>query len=100
MLAIAAAAVILVLAIPLLSVRLGSSDAGNDPASSTTARPTTCSPRASGRASTARWTWSPRPVAQLMRPRLKTLENQLPHVADVTKVTHLASAHGIEVKSR
>ena len=28
---------------------------------------------------------------------LKTLENQLPHVADVTKVTHLASAHGIEV---
>src|SRR5580693_3396051 len=35
-LAIAAAAVMLVLAIPLLSVRLGSSDAGNDPASSTT----------------------------------------------------------------
>ena len=36
MLAIAATAVMLVLAIPLLSVRLGSSDEGNDPASSTT----------------------------------------------------------------
>src|SRR5690242_13374777 len=34
-LAIAAAAVMLVLTIPLLSIRLGSSDAGNDPASST-----------------------------------------------------------------
>jgi RND superfamily putative drug exporter len=37
-LAIAATAVMLMLAIPLLSVRLGSSDEGNDPASDTTRR--------------------------------------------------------------
>ena len=45
----------LVLAIPFLSIRLGSSDAGQRPVRhAPPARPTTCSPRASGPASTAR----------------------------------------------
>ena len=68
-LAVAAAAVMLVLAIPVLSLRLGSSDAANDPASTTTHQATNCSPRDSARASTARCSWSARPVPPLMRPR-------------------------------
>ena len=96
-LAIAAAAVMLVLAIPLLSVRLGSSDAGNDPASSTTRQAYDLladgfGPGFNGPLILVAQTGGPADVAAL-----KTLENQLPHVADVTKVTPLASAHGIEV---
>ena len=97
MLAIAAAAVMLVLAIPLLSVRLGSSDEGNDPASSTTRQAYDLladgfGPGFNGPLILVAQTGGPADAAAL-----KTLENQLPHVADVTKVTPLASAHGIEV---
>ncbi len=96
-LAIAAAAVMLVLAIPLLSVRLGSSDAGNDPASATSRQAYDLladgfGPGFNGPLLLVAQTGGPADVAAL-----KTLENQLPHVADVTKVTPLASAHGIEV---
>ena len=96
-LAIAATAVMLVLAIPLLSVRLGSSDEGNDPASSTTRQAYDLladgfGPGFNGPLILVAQTGGPADVAAL-----KTLENQLPHVADVTKVTPLASAHGIEV---
>ena len=96
-LAIAATAVMLVLAIPLLSVRLGSSDAGNDPASSTSRQAYDLladgfGPGFNGPLILVAQTGGPADVAAL-----KTLENQLPHVADVTKVTPLASAHGIEV---
>ena len=97
MLAIAATAVVLVLAIPLLSVRLGSSDEGNDPAPSTTRQAYDLladgfGPGFNGPLILVAQTGSPADVAAL-----KTLENQLPHVDDVTKVTFLASAHGIEV---
>jgi RND superfamily putative drug exporter len=96
-LAIAAAAVMLVLTIPLLSVRLGSSDEGNDPASSTTRQAYDLlaegfGPGFNGSLDLVAQTGGPADMAAL-----KTLENQLPHVADVTKVTRLASAHGIEV---
>jgi len=96
-LAIAATAVVLVLAIPLLSVRLGSSDEGNDPAPSTTRQAYDLladgfGPGFNGPLILVAQTGSPADVAAL-----KTLENQLPHVDDVTKVTFLASAHGIEV---
>ncbi len=97
MLAIAAAAVILVLAIPLLSVRLGSSDAGNDPASSTSRQAYDLlaegfGPGFNGPLILVAQTGGPAGVAAL-----RTLEHQLPHVADVTTVTPLASAHGTEV---
>ncbi|HEX4661803.1 MAG TPA: MMPL family transporter, partial [Streptosporangiaceae bacterium] len=96
-LAIAATAVMLVLAIPLLSVRLGSSDEGNDPASSTTRQAYDLladgfGPGFNGPLILVAQTGDPADLAAM-----KTLENQLPHVADVTKVTPLASAHGIEV---
>ena len=96
-LAIAAAAVMLVLAIPLLSVRLGSSDAGNDPAPDTTRQAYDLladgfGPGFNGPLLLVAQTSGPADVAAL-----KTLENQLPHVADVTKVTPLAAAHGTEV---
>jgi putative drug exporter of the RND superfamily len=96
-LAIAATAVMLALAIPLLSVRLGSSDEGNDPASSTTRQAYDLladgfGPGFNGPLILVAQTGGPADAAAL-----KTLENQLPHVAGVTKVTPLASAHGIEV---
>jgi RND superfamily putative drug exporter len=95
-LAIAATAVMLVLAVPLLSVRLGSSDEGNDPASSTTRQAYDLladgfGPGSSGPLILVAQTGGPADAAAL-----KTLENQLPHVADVTKVMPLASAHGVE----
>ena len=96
-LAVAAAAVMLALAIPLLSVRLGSSDAGNDPASSTSRQAYDLladgfGPGFNGPLILVAQTGGPAGAAAL-----KTLENQLPHVADVTTVAPLASAHGTEV---
>ncbi len=96
-LAIAAAAVMLVLAIPVLSLRLGSSDAGNDPASATSRQAYDLlaegfGPGFNGPLILVAQAGGPADVAAL-----KTLEDQLHHVADVTKVTPLASAHGIEV---
>jgi putative drug exporter of the RND superfamily len=95
-LAIAAATVMLVLAIPLLSARLGSSDAGNDPASDTSRQAYDLlaegfGPGFNGTLELVAQTGGPADVAAL-----KKLENQLPHVAGVTKVSPLASAHGIE----
>ena len=59
----AAAPLLLVLAMPVLGLRLGFSDEGNYPEAPTPGRPTTCWPRASGPASTARccsWPSCPR----------------------------------------
>jgi len=96
-LAIAAAAVMLVLAIPVLSLRLGSSDRGNDPSSETTRQAYDMlaegfGPGFNGPLILVAQASSPADVAAL-----KTLENQLPRVADVTRVTSLASAYGIKV---
>ena len=85
-LAVAAAAVMLVLAIPVLSLRLGSSDQGNDPSSTTTRQAYDLLAEGSGRASTDRCCWSRRPVRQPMLAALRTLEAGLPKVADVTSV--------------
>jgi putative drug exporter of the RND superfamily len=86
----------LVLAISLLSLRLGSSDAGNDPSSDTSRQAYELlaegfGPGFNGTLELVAQTGGPAGVAAL-----KTLEDQLPHVADVTKVTPVASAHGIE----
>jgi RND superfamily putative drug exporter len=96
-LAAAAAAVMLVLAIPVLSLRLGSSDQGNDPSSSTTRQAYDLladgfGPGFNGPLLLVAQTSSPADVAAL-----RTLEAALPRVSDVTSVTPLAAVRGTEV---
>jgi putative drug exporter of the RND superfamily len=96
-LAAAAAAVMLVLAIPVLSLRLGSSDQGNDPSSTTTRQAYDLladgfGPGFNGPLLLVAQTSSPADAAAL-----RTLEAGLPTVADVTSVRQLAAASGTEV---
>ena len=96
-LAAAAAAVMVVLAIPVLSLRLGSSDQGNDPSSTTTRQAYDLlaegfGPGFSGPLLLVAQTSSPADAAAL-----RTLQDRLPDVADVTSVRSLAAARGTEV---
>jgi RND superfamily putative drug exporter len=94
---VAAAAVMLVLAIPVLSLRLGSSDAGNDPLSSTTKQAYDLlsdgfGPGFNGPLILVAQTSSAPDAAAL-----DTLEQQLTRVPDVLSVATLAAVHGTEV---
>ena len=96
-LAAAAAAVMLVLAIPVLSLRLGSSDQGNDPSSTTTRQAYELladgfGPGFNGPLLLVTQTSSPGDVTALKR-----LEAELPTVANVTNVTPVAAARGVDV---
>jgi RND superfamily putative drug exporter len=96
-LAVAAAAVMLVLAIPVLSLRLGSSDQGNDPSSTTTRQAYDLladgfGPGFNGPLLLVAQTSSPADVAAF-----RTLETGLPKVADVTGVRQIAATTGTEV---
>ena len=96
-LAVAAAAVMLVLAIPVLSLRLGSSDQGNDPSSTTTRQAYDLladgfGPGFNGPLLLVAQTSSPADAAAL-----RTLEAGLPKVADVTSVRQIAATTGTEV---
>ena len=96
-LAVAAAAVMLVLAIPVLSLRLGSSDQGNDPSSTTTRQAYDLladgfGPGFNGPLLLVAQTSSPVDAAAL-----RTLEADLPKVADVTSVRQVAATSGTEV---
>ena len=96
-LAVAAAVVMLVLAIPVLSLRLGSSDQGNDPSSTTTRHAYDLladgfGPGFNGPLLLVAQTSSPADVAAL-----RTLEAHLPQLADVTKVSQIAAMSGTEV---
>ena len=96
-LAVAAAAVMLVLAIPVLSLRLGSSDQGNDRSSTTTRQAYDLlaggfGPGFNGPLLLVAQTSSPADVAAL-----RTLEAGLPKVADVTSVRQIAATTGTEV---
>ena len=96
-LAAVAAAVMVVLAIPVLSLRLGSSDQGNDPSSSTTRQTYDLlakgfGPGFNGPLLLVAQTGSPTDAAAL-----RTLQDRLPHVANVTSVRALAAARGTEV---
>jgi putative drug exporter of the RND superfamily len=87
-----AAAVVLVLAIPVLSLRFGSSDQGNDPSSSTTRQAYDLlaegfGPGFNGPLLLVAQAGSPAGAAAL-----RTLEARLPHVADVMRVQALAAA--------
>ena len=96
-LAVAAAAVMLVLAVPVLSLRLGSSDQGNDPSSTTTRQAYDLladgfGPGFNGPLLLVAQTSSPADVAAV-----RTLEASLPKVADVTSVRQIAATTGTEV---
>ena len=96
-LAVAAAAVMLVLAIPVLSLRLGSSDQGNDPSSTTTRQAYDLlaggfGPGFNGPLLLVAQTSSPADVAAL-----RTLETGLPKVAGATGVRQIAATTGTEV---
>jgi putative drug exporter of the RND superfamily len=95
--AAAAAAVMLVLAVPVLSLRLGSSDQGNDPSSTTTRQAYDLlaggfGPGFNGPLLLVAQTSSPADVAAV-----RTLEAGLPKVADVTSVRQVAATTGTEV---
>ncbi len=96
-LAVAAAVVMLVLAIPVLSLRLGTSDQGNDPSSSTTRQAYDLLAKGFGPGFNGPLIL----VAQISSPAdaaaLRTLEARLPAVSNVSSVTPLAAAHGTEV---
>ncbi|HEY1319334.1 MAG TPA: MMPL family transporter, partial [Streptosporangiaceae bacterium] len=96
-LAAAAAVVMLVLAIPLLSLRLGSSDQGNDPSSTTTRQAYDLladgfGPGFNGPLLLVAQTRTPADAAAL-----RTLEASLPTVADVTSVRQVAATSGTDV---
>jgi putative drug exporter of the RND superfamily len=96
-LAVAAAAVMLILAIPVLSLRLGSSDQGNDPSSHTTRQAYDLladgfGPGINGPLLLIAETSSPADAAAL-----RTLEADLPKVADVTSVRQIAATSGTEI---
>ena len=96
-LAVAAAVVMLVLATPVLSLRLGTSDRGNDPSSTTTRQAYDLladgfGPGFNGPLQLVAQTSGPADVAAL-----RALEAELPGVPNVTSVTPLAAAHGTEV---
>jgi RND superfamily putative drug exporter len=95
--AITAAAVMAVLAIPVLSLRLGSSDQGNDPSATTTRHAYDLlaegfGPGFNGPLLLVAQTHSAADLAAL-----RTLEARLPQVADVTSVTRLGATGGTEV---
>jgi len=96
-LAAAAAAVMLVLAIPVLSLRLGSSDQGNDRSSTTTRQAYDLladgfGPGFNGPLLLVAQTSSPADAAAL-----RTLEAGLPKVADVASARQIAATPGTEV---
>jgi RND superfamily putative drug exporter len=93
----AAVAVMLVLAIPVLSLRVGASDQGNDPASSTTRHAYDLlaegfGPGFNGPLLLVAQTFTNADVAALNR-----LEATLPRVPDVTAVTQVVARAGTEV---
>jgi RND superfamily putative drug exporter len=97
LLATAAAAVMVILAIPVLSIRLGSSDQGNDPSASTTRQAydllvSGFGPGYNGPLMLVADASSPADAAVL-----RLLKARLPRTADVAGVRTLASSPGISV---
>src|SRR5262249_52317529 len=96
-LATAAATVMVILAIPVLSVRLGATDQGNDPASSTTRQADDLLADGFGPGVNG-----PLPLAAQSSPpadaaALRSLEARLPRTADVASVRTLAATPGTSV---
>ena len=96
-LAAAAIAVMVVLAIPVLSLRLGSSDQGNDPSSSTTRQAYDLLAKGFGPGFNGPLLLVAQARTSADAAALDTLEATLPRVPDVAAVTPLAARAGIEV---
>jgi len=96
-LAAAAAAVMVLLAIPVLSLRLGSSDQGNDPSSSTTRQAYDLLAEGFGPGFNGPLLLVAQTSSRADATALRTLQDRLPHVNDVTSVRTLAAASGTEV---
>jgi len=96
-LAAAAAAVMVLLAIPVLSLRLGSSDQGNDPSSSTTRQAYDLLAEGFGPGFNGPLLLVAQTSSRADAAALRTLQDRLPQVTDVTSVRALAAASGTEV---
>ena len=96
-LAAVAAAVLLVLAVPVLHLRLGISDQGSDPASSTTRQAYDLLTDGFGPGFNAPLVLVAQPGSPAGAASLRALETRLPHVGDVASVRTLAAASGTEV---
>src|SRR5499427_6562557 len=96
-LAAAAAAVMIVLAIPVLSLRLGSSDQGNDRSSATTRQAYDLLAKGFGPGFNGPLLLVARTSSPADAAALRTLQDRLPQVAGVTSVRALAAARGTEV---
>ncbi len=97
LLAAGAAVVMLVLAIPLLSLRLGSSDQGNDPSSSTTRQAYDLLAEGFGSGFNGPLILVAQPGGPSGEAALRTVEAELTKVPDVASVTPLAAANGTDV---
>ena len=96
-LAVAATAVVLILAIPVLSLRLGSSDQGNDPSSSSIRHAYDLLAEGFGPGFNGPLLLVAQTNSRADAAALRTLQDRLPHVNDVTSVRALAAASGTEV---
>ena len=96
-LAALSAAVMLVLAVPVLHLRLGISDQGSDPASSTTRQAYDLLTDGFGPGFNAPLVLVAQPGSPAGAASLRALETRLPHVGDVASVRTIAAASGTEV---
>jgi RND superfamily putative drug exporter len=96
-LATAAAAVMVILAIPVLSVRLGSSDQGNDPSSSTTRQAYDLLVKGFGPGFNGPLLLVARTSSPADAVALRLLEARLPQTANVANVRTLAATPGTSV---
>ena len=87
----------LVLAVPVLHLRLGISDQGNDPASSTTRQAYDLLADGFGPGFNAPLVLVAQPGSPAGAASLRALETRLPHVGDVASVRTIAAASGTEV---
>jgi len=96
-LAVAATVVMAVIAIPVFSLRLGSSDQGNDPSSSTTRQAYDLLAEGFGPGFNGPLVLVAQTRSAADAAALRTLEAGLPRVADVASVRTLAATGGTEV---
>ena len=96
-LATVAGAVMVILAIPVLSVRLGTTDQGNDPASATTRQAYDLLAEGFGPGFNGPLLLVARTSAAADTAALRSLEARLPHTADVASVRTLAATPGTSV---
>ncbi|WP_217554053.1 MMPL family transporter [Streptomyces sp. GbtcB6] len=92
-----ATAVIVLLSMPLLSLRLGTSDQGNDPQSSTTRQAYDMLAEGFGPGFNGPLLVVAQTGSDADEAALKALETRLPHVANVAAVTSVATAHDVHV---